>query len=1231
MTEHHPSAPPDLGLSVPIRGVQLIQASAGTGKTFTLATLYARLVIECALPVSMILAVTFTEAATKELRERLRHRLVRAQQLAEAWLASDGNAQNDASSNDEGTRLTARLVHAAIAREGARALCQRLRVACQAMDLAPIYTIHSFCRRALADHALEAGQPLVERALAENETLLREEVATDFWRQVSHTPDSARTLVSIWESPGALAKSLRELLTLDALLPIPAESIDDGSEAALAQAQAIVLVAYRIHGAQAKAAIDKAMAGGVMDGNRFRKSTVASKWATLNAWVDGGGVGDLDAGIVLFGSSAIRERTKKAQSANAPVSPLFDAIEAWSTALADVQTLRQQRRIAMIHNARDYARQRLATIKRERGLIGYNDMIEGLAQALENPANSRLAERLRTQYRVALLDEFQDTDSRQWSIFRRLFGEHGDTQAPSGQNATSRALFLIGDPKQAIYRFRGGDVFTYLAAAKSADARHSLTMNFRSRPAMLSAVQALFELSGPDAFAQEGIGFEPVRAGERCDDAHLQIDGGNAPALNFLVLPETADEKESIESARTRATRACVAAIHSLLEAGIAGRAKLRDKHGQWRAIAPGDIAVLVEKNDDAASIQQALAAAGIPSVAAGRESLYDTEEAQHLRWLLQALSAPADDERLRAALAAPLFGLDAAAIAALDTGQDTHRHWQDRLQRWRQRTERHGPMALIGQLCAENAARLLTLIDGERRLSNYLQLAEQLQDSNAHALGLTALLDTLEQRILAADDNNDAELLRLESDAARVTILTLHKSKGLEFELVFLPYAATNGAPRKNTKPPMAKYHDGTRQVAMLYPDDGGTAKLAERDEQHAEKLRLLYVGLTRARLATWVVWGVAKDARNTPMAWLLHRDIDADKSGTVTNQTIEQRLAKLQAHLADTDRGAIATIPAASTLPTTRLRFDIEDVVPAAAQAQRTLDRDWWVYSFSQLAREDAGFEAGSADDEAEPAPDMLVSRLSGPRFGNSLHTALEQVSVAKWRDWFGDLPPPGEFDLLANALRGQGFASENDLLEGVPLLTQLIANTLNVRLPEGTRLAMLPEASLCNEMEFHFALANTAVPELLDTLHAHGIVPDRQTFGSRKRLEGLLTGRIDLVYEADDRYYVLDYKSNQLPDYAPVALEQAVRESEYDLQYVLYTLALHRWLRFRLGAAYRIEQHLGGVRYLFCRGLDCGSNDSPGIHALTLPPALILALDALFQGTAENQQTIRAEEFQ
>jgi len=622
---------------------------------------------------------------------------------------------------------------------------------------------------------------------------------------------------------------------------------------------------------------------------------------------------------------------------------------------------------------------------------------------------------------------------------------------------------------------------------------------------------------------------------------------------------------------------------------------------------------VLVEKNDDAERFQAALSQAGIPSVAAGRRSVYQTEEAEHLCWLFEALLAPADDQRLRAALAAPLFGLDAAALAGFDEHEGEHRRWQDRLQHWQQRAQRFGPMAVLGDLCAEQAPRLLALRDGERRLSNYLQLAEELQAADAHALGLAGLLAELERRINDADEGGDSELLRLESDAARVRILTLHMSKGLEFELVYLPFVATGGADRRPGDPPMARFHDGVCRVALLYPEKGEAASVQEAAEERAERLRLLYVGLTRARLATWLVWGTANQAEKTPLAWLLHRSPGGERVGKLDPTAVSERLAVLQAQAP----AAIAVAPAADANPLPRLAFASDGTAPPAAIARRLLNRDWWVYSFSQLAREDSGAGVGGAEDESEPLPSLPASRFSGTRFGNSLHLALEDIRMPRWLDCAGPLPPNGEFEALAGALRAHGYNSEADLEEGVPLLTTLIAETLNVRLPEGARLAALADSARRNEMEFHLALAPTAMPALLELLHRYGIIAERQAFGLRARLEGLLTGRIDLVYEFAGRFYLVDYKSNQLRDYGAEALDAAVRDSEYDLQYLLYSLALHRWLRFRLGADYDIDQHLGGVRYLFCRGLDRQRDEAPGVHALRLPSELIEAFDALLQG--------------
>jgi exodeoxyribonuclease V beta subunit len=336
--------------------------------------------------------------------------------------------------------------------------------------------------------------------------------------------------------------------------------------------------------------------------------------------------------------------------------------------------------------------------------------------------------------------------------------------------------------------------------------------------------------------------------------------------------------------------------------------------------------------------------------------------------------------------------------------------------------------------------------------------------------------------------------------------------------------------------------------------------------------------------------------------LAWLLHRDAEGQPPNSLDDADVAAALQRIASP-------AIAVSAAIATPPTQRLIFAPPEATPAAAIARRQFDRDWWVYSFSQLARADDGAEASGARDEIEPVPDALAARFVGARFGNALHTALEAVDFASWREWSLDLPPTGEYEHIAGALRGQGFASEAEQLEGLPLLTRLIAATLNARMPEGAVLARLPRESRCPELEFHLAFDPIAVPALIELLHAYGIVRDRQGFGLRQRIEGLLVGFIDLVYEHAGRYYVLDYKSNRLPDYAPAALALSVRDNEYDLQYTLYSLALHRWLRFRLGAAYDYDAHMGGVRYLYCRGLV----DREGIHALTLPRALIETLDA------------------
>ncbi|WP_372382587.1 exodeoxyribonuclease V subunit beta [Xanthomonas sp. NCPPB 1068] len=1257
-------------LQLPLHGVRLIEASAGTGKTFTLATLFTRLVVERGLRIGQILAVTFTEAATQELRRRIRERLVLAATLVPnasstivgahpgatepaivptsdapvgAALAAT-NVANDPSRprpllHEAPDALLTRSIleaHLATGTETAAALRRRLQQAVEEIDLAAVFTIHGFCARVLREHALESGQAFAAPQLLANDRELLGEVAADLWRQRAADAVMAEDLIALWSGgPPALATDLRALVRHPAILPARSDDATDDAAAllqAVHDASHALAAAFQAHGTAFFDAIMAAIDGGILSKVSYKPEWLASLWHWFQSFAAAPSHDSAPHPKLLKLTAAeLATGTNKKFVDRTPASPMSHEIDGYLTALANVEQWRTRRRIRLVHALRDDAIARLALLKRQRRVQTYDDLVDGVAHALQGPQADALVQRLRAQYAIALVDEFQDTDDRQWAIFSTVFG-----QGPLARAAgLEPALFLIGDPKQAIYGFRGGDVRTYLAAAVTAELAPPLSHNFRSRPGVLAAIDALYAQAGyTDAFLTDGIAFHPVQAGTKRLDTDLQCNGVTAPALTLWRAPEPPPVMKgkprpwSAGRARELATAACVAAIRSWLAGGRDGSATING-----RPVQAGDIAVLVRSHGEATRIQQALGAMGIPAVAAGKQSLFATDEALELLALLQALLDPGDDSRLRAALATVLIGEDATAIAALAHDGERHRRWQQHALDWRERWQRGGPLALIGELGAAHGQRLLALVDGERRLTNYLQLAELLQEADARALGPHGLVDWLSRRIANADDNDEAQQLRLESDARRVQIVTLHKSKGLEYPLVFLPYIGIGRSDKGAGRHCVVHAPELGRQLHWNVSkwsrdkDDPtwSAAETAWKQEQRAEDARLLYVGLTRAEHALWIASGPFHQHERTALAGML-RALDA-----------LQGAAGEGAVVVDT-----STPPA--NLP--RLPPPVEAQVPPARTPQRHIAPEWWVYSFTQLANANAGAAtdpmasatvvgSGGSDEpsgseaiavatEAEP----FDPRFAGNRFGVVMHDVFERSDFAAWQRWRPGQPAPdGQAAPIVEALQRGGYA-QDELDDGLSMLTALIGHTLTVALPEGTRLADVPAPQRRNEMEFHFAMRPTRVDALLALLHRFGVVGDRQAFGMRQRLEGLMTGLIDLTYTVDGRWYVLDYKSNRLPSYDADALARAMAHSEYELQALIYTVALHRWLRFRLGDAaegggYDYARDFGGVRYLFCRGLDAGRNGggdpAPGIHAWRFDPALVEALDALFAGNA------------
>jgi len=889
-------------LSLPLNGLRLIEASAGTGKTFTLATLFTRLVVEHGLSLAHILAVTYTEAATQELRARIRDRLALAVEVLTRPDAEDGRPE---------VVLTRQIVdrHLARSEETAAQLHARLRRAVEDADLASIFTIHGFCARVLREYAVESGQPLVERTLVSHPRELYRELAGDLWRSYSRCPDDAQLLAGLWKDPAALASDL-DLLSSDLpLSPALPETMPANPLPGLAAATRRLIQAINEHAAHAQQLIDEAFARNLFDGRRARRPSFDKALIELQAgmalgeWPRGKDQNGKDRHIDKLSPARLQAMCRPGQ--RAPASPLFDALGLWF----DADDLRrqwcQQQTILLLHRLRADLRARLAALKQQRQLQTFDDFIQQLASALRGAHREQLCERLRGQYRFALVDEFQDTDPRQWEIFHTLF---------------RAGLFLIGDPKQAIYGFRGGDIHTYLAAKAQAREAPPLNHNFRSRPCVLRALAALYQQAGSAAFGGAGIAFIPVLPGGQARDDDYLLDHAPAPGLTLCRVESPAN----VDPARAAITAACAADIHRILRAARDGRASIK---GQ--PVEAADIAVLVRSHKEASLIRKALAQLGIPAVSAGRQSLYASAEALDIRLLLMALMQPSDPGRLRAALSTVLLGEDAAAIAALDQVPQ-HTHFEA-FSSWRQLYQRSGIFALLSTLCARHAARILQLDDGERRLTNILQLAELLQEASRQHPGLAALLGWLDTRIANADDQDDAQQLRLESDARCVQIVTLHKSKGLEYPLVYLPFVGLDRPPSPTARHCIVHAGQGRCLHWKMDRDADGWLQAWQQagQEDRNEAARVLYVGMTRARHALWIAEGEWKGHDASPLAVMLQ-----DRAALAASPEI-----------------ALTTASADAPIPP-RLPPAASPVLPPPRRRQRRIHADWWVYSFTQLA---------------------------------------------------------------------------------------------------------------------------------------------------------------------------------------------------------------------------------------------------------------------------------------
>lgn len=1176
-------------LRFPLHGERLIEASAGTGKTYTIAGLYLRLLLghgplieegedagqpsahERPLSVTEILVVTFTEAATAELRGRIRGR------IHEARLAFMRGHSGDT--------LLAQLLAEV---EDHELAARRLLAAERQMDEAAVFTIHGFCQRMLKQNAFESGA-LFETEFLTDDSQLRLQAVSDYWRAEFYPVDKtlASAVRTLWPSPAALLREMNGWLDNSELEMHPPAG--DETLAARHQAAMSRIAAVKAAWLEQVDEIRRQTDGHI---SRYTGKNYEGWLAKIADWaqIDASGYA-IPKELERFGQTVLEANLKK--GGDVPTLPLFSEIDALLASRPGIRDLILQRAAVVV-------RSRMQASKRQAHQLSFDDLLKDLDGALGSSLGERLCERIRATYRVAMIDEFQDTDPQQYRIFHRLYGGHQDT-----------ALLMIGDPKQAIYGFRGADIFTYIQARRNVSAHYTLGRNWRSSGALVAAVNGLFERAKDPFIYEADIPFLPVEAQGK--SKALRLDGEAAPVLHCWQL--TGQPTFNRGDYQSKMARATAAEIHRLLTLAREGKALIGSE-----PVKAGDIAVLVRTGAEGKLVQQELARLAIASVyLSNRESVLEQVEAREILLILHACQNPSEERSLRAALATGLFDLDAKALDELASDE---RAWESAVQEfmeYRKVWHRRGVLAMLRALLHRRnlAASLLASPYGERRLTNFLHLGELLQQVSSELDGEYALLRWLGEAVNRQSGQDAEQILRLESERKLVQIVTIHKSKGLEYPLVFLPFICSH----RSADTPL--YHEadeaGNRTILDL---TGAEESLAEADKERlAEDLRLLYVALTRGVYATWLGLAPVRsgngksektDLHQTAIGYLLQKGEEGDAA------TLATALGSLAQ-----DLPGVAVGEPSLTRPAPLPPEEEQLGEPQVRRFGGTLERDWWISSYSGLAAQGHGHSKGvlanpGFDDEVvteaaalaaeEPvqAPQPSIFTFpKGARPGTLLHSLFETID---FESAAGEPLAQHIATLLAQDGFGESWAQ---------VLQQQVEAVLDTPLETGfgepVRLRDLAPERKQVELEFFLPMGRVTAPALTALCQQHDPLSRGNKPLSFATVQGMLKGFIDLVFEWQGRWYLLDYKSNHLgmspADYSRPALEQAMVEHRYDLQYQLYSLALHRLLALRL-PGYDFDQHFGGVFYLFLRGMPQG-----GIFHTRPSRELVLGLDRLF----------------